>query len=316
MNLVASLRNQPGRCLSRLLFSFWVWGVFIGCAQAEQPAVAVPEDSSNVATEEKSTTDSTPKAFLSKEETLVLYEAEVDRQTWTVTAIVPKTQLVVRADGGGLTLGGQLNEGEIVRLKCGARGEIYARENPAKPVGKIFIPTGTVRVLAAADDGNRSVLLRLSDSRVVRAPPERAFPLPGELGTRVASKIEPGVLIAERAGGDLASDCFPLILTPPTEVQNAVVKNFDRVVFTGTMDLEETLARIALKKRFPHNNDGSVFGNHERRLPNQPRGYYKEYVHPTEGVRGPGPQRLVLGKRGDIWYTGDHYDSFQKILGP
>ena len=103
-------------------------------------------------------------------------------------------------------------------------------------------------------------------------------------------------------------------------LEEVTVENFGRAVPAaapgGELDLTDTLVRIARGESFPHRNDGSTFGNRERRLPNQPRGYYKEYVHPTVGVRGPGPQRLVIGKGGDVWYTPDHYESFRAVVEP
>ncbi|MBI1346738.1 hypothetical protein GC163_10670 [bacterium] len=87
-----------------------------------------------------------------------------------------------------------------------------------------------------------------------------------------------------------------------------------RVLFRGDIDLTPTLERIARGERHEHRNDGGTFRNLEGRLPRQPGGYYKEYVHPTAGVNGPGPQRVVLGKSGEIYYTPDHYESFQKLL--
>jgi filamentous hemagglutinin len=64
---------------------------------------------------------------------------------------------------------------------------------------------------------------------------------------------------------------------------------------------------------FPHVNDGSVFMNREGLLPEQPVGYYREYVHPTAGIDGPGRQRLVIGGGGETYYTPDHYKSFIRI---
>ena len=87
-----------------------------------------------------------------------------------------------------------------------------------------------------------------------------------------------------------------------------------RVIYQGDIDLQPTLDRIAagdLLDRF--RNDGSTFQNRERRLPRQPAGYYQEYVVPTPGERGPGPQRVVLGKDGEVYYTSDHYKSFRRI---
>jgi guanyl-specific ribonuclease Sa len=79
----------------------------------------------------------------------------------------------------------------------------------------------------------------------------------------------------------------------------------------GTIvDVGPTLDRISRCQRFPHRNDGSVFQNREGLLPAQPPGYYTEYVHPTPGVNGPGGQRIVIGRGGEIYYTPDHYGTF------
>ncbi len=83
--------------------------------------------------------------------------------------------------------------------------------------------------------------------------------------------------------------------------------------FQGTVDLEPTLDRIKSGGSFPHRRDGTKFENRDGDLPAQPDGYYKEYVHPTPGVPGPGPQRIVVGKDGDMYYTPDHYKTFIQI---
>ncbi|MCI2420975.1 ribonuclease N [Saccharopolyspora sp. K220] len=56
--------------------------------------------------------------------------------------------------------------------------------------------------------------------------------------------------------------------------------------------------------------DGSVFGNREGVLPRQDPGYYHEYTVPTPGSSDRGAQRLVTGAHSEIYYTGDHYESF------
>lgn len=48
-------------------------------------------------------------------------------------------------------------------------------------------------------------------------------------------------------------------------------------------------------------------------LPTQPTGYYKEYVNPIPNMSGPGPQRVIVGKNGEAYYTSDHYKTFIKI---
>ena len=68
---------------------------------------------------------------------------------------------------------------------------------------------------------------------------------------------------------------------------------------------------------FAYDKDGSVFGNRERLLPSQKRGYYREYTVPTPGASNRGARRLVCGgppKTPDVcFYTADHYASFRRI---
>src|SRR5437868_1616061 len=46
---------------------------------------------------------------------------------------------------------------------------------------------------------------------------------------------------------------------------------------------------------FPFQKDGVTFGNRERRLPAQPRGFYREYTVPTPHTRNRGARRIVCG---------------------
>jgi ribonuclease T1 len=63
---------------------------------------------------------------------------------------------------------------------------------------------------------------------------------------------------------------------------------------------------------FPHpRNDGTTFGNFEGRLPEQERGYYREYTVPTPGLHHRGTRRIVSGGLPpSFYYTDDHYESF------
>jgi len=76
-----------------------------------------------------------------------------------------------------------------------------------------------------------------------------------------------------------------------------------------------TLKAIERGGPFPYDRDGSVFQNRERRLPDQPRGYYREYTVETPGSRDRGARRLVTG--GDppevFYYTDDHYRTFRRL---
>ena len=64
---------------------------------------------------------------------------------------------------------------------------------------------------------------------------------------------------------------------------------------------------------FP-NHDGTTFLNREGILPSKPSGYYKEYTVPTLGIHGRGPQRIVSGENGVMYYTPDHYKTFEEII--
>lgn len=80
-------------------------------------------------------------------------------------------------------------------------------------------------------------------------------------------------------------------------------------------EAKTTLKLIDQGGPFPYpEKDGSTFYNRERLLPNQPRGYYREYTIPTPGVKNRGAQRFVVGKQGEIYYTNNHYQSFVIVL--
>jgi len=84
-------------------------------------------------------------------------------------------------------------------------------------------------------------------------------------------------------------------------------------ILEGTVDLQPTFDRIHSGRKFPSRNDGAVFKNNENLLPKKSFGYYQEYVHPTPGINNPGPQRIVIGKYGEIYYSSDHYRTFLPI---
>lgn len=71
-----------------------------------------------------------------------------------------------------------------------------------------------------------------------------------------------------------------------------------------------TLRRIESNGPFPHQKDGSTFGNREGHLPQQEHGWYREYTVPTPGAKNRGARRIVRGRDGKTWYTRDHYRSF------
>jgi len=78
----------------------------------------------------------------------------------------------------------------------------------------------------------------------------------------------------------------------------------------------QTLKLIDAGGPFPYRRDGAVFKNLERRLPQQPRGYYREYTVPTPGSTDRGARRIVAGAQPPavFYYTDDHYRSFRRIM--
>lgn len=80
------------------------------------------------------------------------------------------------------------------------------------------------------------------------------------------------------------------------------------------VEARTTLALIDKGGPFPYAQDNTVFGNFEGLLPARPSGYYHEYTVPTPGLRNRGTRRLVVGQRGDTYYTGDHYETFRQVL--
>jgi ribonuclease T1 len=77
----------------------------------------------------------------------------------------------------------------------------------------------------------------------------------------------------------------------------------------------QTLAAIERGGPFPYPKDGAVFGNYEKALPRQKRGYYREYTVKTPYARNRGARRIIAGGEPphEYFYTGDHYASFRRI---
>ncbi|MFW5330421.1 ribonuclease domain-containing protein [Hydrogenophaga sp. ZJX-1] len=82
---------------------------------------------------------------------------------------------------------------------------------------------------------------------------------------------------------------------------------------------QEVMSQIRQGGPFRYEKDGTVFGNRERLLPGQKRGYYREYTVPTPGLNHRGAKRIVCGglkprAPDGCYYTEDHYSSFRLIV--
>ncbi|MFJ4780193.1 ribonuclease domain-containing protein [Streptomyces sp. NPDC088762] len=76
----------------------------------------------------------------------------------------------------------------------------------------------------------------------------------------------------------------------------------------------DVLALIDKGGPYPYRQDGTVFGNFEKALPERKRGYYHEFTVRTPGERDRGARRIVTGQGGEFYYTDDHYDTFKAVL--
>lgn len=85
-------------------------------------------------------------------------------------------------------------------------------------------------------------------------------------------------------------------------------------------EARQTLALIREGGPYPYEKDGTVFGNYERKLPRQRRGYYTEYTVKTPQVRSRGARRIIAGgpdgRPTEFYYTDDHYQTFRRIEFP
>lgn len=110
-------------------------------------------------------------------------------------------------------------------------------------------------------------------------------------------------------------------VAPSAQARSTTEVGIDSVALSALPDEARQTHRLILSGGpFPYpRKDGSVFGNRERRLPREPRGYYLEYTVPTPGSRDRGARRIVCG--GNLptapevcYYTHDHYTSFRRIV--
>lgn len=99
---------------------------------------------------------------------------------------------------------------------------------------------------------------------------------------------------------------------------DSVVPPRDALPAFLTKEAHDTIALIQRNGPFPHRQDGTVFGNREKLLPQRPRGYYREFTVRTPGLDHRGARRIVTGgDPPDIWYyTDDHYESFRSFSVP
>src|SRR3546814_758601 len=79
-------------------------------------------------------------------------------------------------------------------------------------------------------------------------------------------------------------------------------------------EAHETLRRIETGGPFEHRQDGGTFQNRERLLPQQPRGYYREYTVETPGSRDRGARRIVSGGDPPVERSEEHTSELQSLM--
>lgn len=188
-------------------------------------------------------------------------------------------------------------------------------------------PATSVEPSAEAPSTRPSAPIHSEPKGSQRTTSKGSDPTSREVGTPEKDVDPPGDR-SGRAKTHAEASAEPAALNP--EVTKKPVRRFldgvtivdnrtDRVVQRGRIELGPTLDRIARGEHFPHRNDGAVFqnrplpGKNSPELPRRPQGYYHEYVHPTPGISGPGPQRIVIGQDGETYYTPDHYETFIRL---
>ena len=123
------------------------------------------------------------------------------------------------------------------------------------------------------------------------------------------SSIEPAIAKVPQSAGQLS---------------NVSVVNFNTTVYTGPLNVTNTLNRIRADDGPDRSDDGSVYTNPQASGLPVDGTYYEFTVEPDVGtninftkspydVASPGPMRILLATGGDCYFTGDHYDTFTAV---
>lgn len=133
------------------------------------------------------------------------------------------------------------------------------------------------------------------------------------LGLLVVCFVIGGValtLIKSEQGTPFAQNAMPA---------QVVESNSAVIVFADLPEQAKQTYRLILQGGpFAYPQDGTTFGNYERRLPQAKKGYYREYTVTTPGLKHRGKRRIVCGglqktQPDKCFYTADHYERFAQI---
>jgi len=129
--------------------------------------------------------------------------------------------------------------------------------------------------------------------------------------------------VVRRGVLSFALSCLLLLavaVSSGVQAKEPIVSFWDATIALDSLPAQghETYRLIHQGGPFPFEKDGVVFGNRERLLPGQKRGYYREYTVRTPGSRNRGVRRIVCGGPSTTpvacFYSADHYASFRKIV--
>jgi ribonuclease T1 len=133
-------------------------------------------------------------------------------------------------------------------------------------------------------------------------PSVRIIPSATARPTRTATRVIP-------PSATPALPSAPLIPTPlPSERLPTI--SYDAL----PAEAQEAIGLIESGGPFPYRQDGSVFQNREGLLPARSSGYYREYTVETPGSSDRGARRIIAGQQGELYYTADHYASFERVV--
>jgi ribonuclease T1 len=117
--------------------------------------------------------------------------------------------------------------------------------------------------------------------------------------------------------GDTSADDPEPSRTTATSSSGAATDDVSGLPSVALADLPpeaaDVVALIDQGGPFPYSQDGSTFGNFEGLLPDREDGYYREYTVETPGSDDRGARRIVGGAEGELYWTEDHYESFEVI---
>ena len=160
-------------------------------------------------------------------------------------------------------------------------------------------------------------------------------------GTNIPVIPDLGTEIADDPTGDPEPSPAPQPLTPETDPSQSVNSGSQQLDEKGTYDSKDEVALfIHLYGRLPDNyiaknqaeklgwNGGSVeqvapgkclggsrFYNNEKKLPEKNGRKYYECDIDTLGKKSRGSKRIIYSDDGLIYYTSDHYETFQLLYG-